>query len=30
VHDVPAVWLPDGRVFHGDDALDSAAHALIA
>jgi 2-hydroxychromene-2-carboxylate isomerase len=30
VHDVPAVRLPDGRVFHGDDALDSAALALIA
>lgn len=30
VHDVPAVWLPDGRVFHGDEALDGAAHALIA
>ena len=30
VRDVPAVWLPDGRIFHGDDALDGAAHALIA
>ena len=30
VRDVPAVWLPDGRVFHGDAALDGAAHALIA
>ncbi len=30
VRDVPAVWLPDGRVFHGDDALDSAAAARIA
>ncbi|MCA1699088.1 MAG: DsbA family protein, partial [Actinobacteria bacterium] len=30
VHDVPAVWLPDGRVFHGDDALDVAWAALIA
>ncbi len=30
VHDVPAVWLPDGRVFHGDDALDGAACAPIA
>jgi 2-hydroxychromene-2-carboxylate isomerase len=30
VHDVPAVWLPDGRVFHGDDALDDAPQALIA
>jgi 2-hydroxychromene-2-carboxylate isomerase len=30
VRDVPAIWLPDGRVFHGDDALDGAAQALIA
>jgi 2-hydroxychromene-2-carboxylate isomerase len=30
VRDVPAVWLPDGRVFHGDDALDVASAALIA
>ena len=30
VRDVPAVWLPDGRVFHGDEALDGAARALIA
>ncbi len=30
VRDVPAVWLPDGRVFHGDDALDGAMRALIA
>ncbi len=30
VRDVPAIWLADGRVFHGDDALDGAAHALIA
>ncbi len=30
IHDVPAVWLPDGRVFHGDAALDGAALALIA
>jgi 2-hydroxychromene-2-carboxylate isomerase len=35
VRDVPAVWVPDGggesgRVFHGDDALDSAVRALIA
>jgi 2-hydroxychromene-2-carboxylate isomerase len=30
VRDVPAVWLPGGRVFHGDDGLDGAAHALIA
>lgn len=29
VRDVPAVWLPDGRVFHGDDALDGAVRALI-
>lgn len=27
VRDVPAVWLPDGRVFHGDDGLDEAARA---
>ena len=30
VRDVPAVWLADGRVFHGDDALDGAVRALIA
>lgn len=30
VRDVPAVRLPDGRVFHGDDALDGAAVALMA
>ncbi|HEV2059400.1 MAG TPA: DsbA family protein [Solirubrobacteraceae bacterium] len=30
VGDVPAVWLPDGRVFQGDDALDDAAGAAIA
>ncbi|MDQ3721843.1 MAG: DsbA family protein [Actinomycetota bacterium] len=30
VRNVPAVWLPGGRVFQGDDALDGAAHALIA
>ncbi|HWC25195.1 MAG TPA: DsbA family protein [Solirubrobacteraceae bacterium] len=30
VRDVPAVWLPDGRVFHGDEALDGAMRALIA
>jgi 2-hydroxychromene-2-carboxylate isomerase len=30
VRDVPAVWLPDGSVFHGDDALDGAAQARIA
>jgi 2-hydroxychromene-2-carboxylate isomerase len=28
VHDVPAVWLPAGEVFHGDDALEQVAHAL--
>jgi 2-hydroxychromene-2-carboxylate isomerase len=27
VRDVPALWLPDGRVFHGDDGLDEAARA---
>jgi 2-hydroxychromene-2-carboxylate isomerase len=38
VHDVPAMWLPDGqngdghrgRVFHGEDALDGVARALTA
>lgn len=30
VHEVPAVSLPDGRVFHGDEALDGAAQALTA
>ena len=30
VRDVPAVWLPGGRVFHGDDALDGASAAQIA
>lgn len=30
VRDVPALSLPDGRVFHGDDALDGAAQALTA
>ena len=30
VRDVPAVWLPGGEVFHGDDALDGAVRALIA
>jgi 2-hydroxychromene-2-carboxylate isomerase len=30
VRDVPAVWLADGRVFHGDEALDGAMRALIA
>jgi 2-hydroxychromene-2-carboxylate isomerase len=28
VRDVPAVWLPDGRVFHGEAALDEAAAAV--
>jgi 2-hydroxychromene-2-carboxylate isomerase len=28
VRDVPAVWLPDGRVFHGDHGVDEAARAL--
>jgi len=30
VHDVPAVWLPDGRVFVGDEALEQAAAAAPA
>jgi 2-hydroxychromene-2-carboxylate isomerase len=30
VHDVPAIWTPDGEVFHGDDALDGAAARLSA
>jgi 2-hydroxychromene-2-carboxylate isomerase len=30
VRDVPALWLPDGRVFHGDAELDTAAAALAA
>jgi 2-hydroxychromene-2-carboxylate isomerase len=34
VHDVPALWLPDGNgagvVFHGEHALDGAARALTA
>ena len=30
VRDVPAVWLPDGAVFHGDEALEDAARALAA
>ena len=28
VRDVPAVWLPAGEVFHGDDALELAAQTL--
>jgi 2-hydroxychromene-2-carboxylate isomerase len=28
VRDVPAVWLPSGEVFHGDEGLDEAASAL--
>ncbi|HEY0345782.1 MAG TPA: DsbA family protein [Solirubrobacteraceae bacterium] len=30
VRDVPALRLPDGRVFHGEDALDGVARALTA
>jgi len=30
VRDVPALWLPDGRVFHGEHALDGVARALTA
>jgi 2-hydroxychromene-2-carboxylate isomerase len=30
VRDVPCLTLPDGQVFHGDDALDGAAQALTA
>ena len=30
VHDVPAVWLPSGDVFHGDEALERAAAAARA
>ena len=30
VRDVPAVCLPSGDVFHGDDALEDAARALSA
>jgi 2-hydroxychromene-2-carboxylate isomerase len=30
VHDVPAVWVPGGEVFHGDDALEQAASRLAA
>jgi 2-hydroxychromene-2-carboxylate isomerase len=29
VRDVPAVWLPDGRVYHGDADLERAARALV-
>jgi 2-hydroxychromene-2-carboxylate isomerase len=28
VRDVPAVWLPDGTVLHGDEALERASAAL--
>lgn len=28
VRDVPAIWLPDGRVFHGEDAPEQAAAAV--
>lgn len=30
VRDVPAIWLPDGRVFHGEDAVEQAAAAVVA
>lgn len=30
VHDVPAVWLAGGEVFHGDEGIDGAARALGA
>ena len=30
VRDVPAVWVPGGEVFHGDEALEQAAQALVA
>ena len=30
VRDVPAIWVPDGEVFHGDDALEQAAARLAA
>ena len=30
VRDVPALRLPDGRVFHGEDALDGVARARTA
>jgi 2-hydroxychromene-2-carboxylate isomerase len=30
VRDVPAIWSPDGEVFHGDDALEQAAARLAA
>jgi 2-hydroxychromene-2-carboxylate isomerase len=28
VRDVPAVWVPGGALFHGDEALEHAARAL--
>jgi 2-hydroxychromene-2-carboxylate isomerase len=28
IHDVPAVWLPGGEAFHGDEALDRVAAAF--
>lgn len=28
VRDVPAIWLPDGRVFHGETAVEDAAAAV--
>jgi 2-hydroxychromene-2-carboxylate isomerase len=30
VRDVPALWLPEGRVLQGDDGVDRAAEALAA
>jgi 2-hydroxychromene-2-carboxylate isomerase len=30
VRDVPAIWLPDGRVFHGEAAVEDAATAVPA
>jgi len=30
VRDVPAVWVPDGDVFHGDEALERAAASLAS
>lgn len=29
VRDVPAIWLPDSRVFHGEDAPEQAAAAVV-